>query len=332
MTDIYYPLMPTVDMTVLLEQPLPIVEGQTKDTRSMVMQAGGLANTMIEAVRLGLSVLPVGQMGQDLFGDWLIEQYKEERIDTSRLHREPGFETQKVLVLADRQRAHAFVSMNRGAFGPLPVWRQDLQDSRALCLTGYHLACEDTCDQAVRMLKTAHQMGKLVFFDPGPTIAKLPPDWVCSLLPYCDYLVLTADEAAYLASGSAEEMAAALAAHGCQVVLKDGGRGCYLYRGNTGFWAPGYQVPVVDTTGAGDSFLAAFMLGVLSDLPLAATAALANGAGAAMVQKLGSGRMVPTVDEIAAVLEQRWPQAFGGRRVPQLLDGLRALFLGETRQ
>jgi sugar/nucleoside kinase (ribokinase family) len=61
---------------------------------------------------------------------------------------------------------------------------------------------------------------------------------------------------------------------------------------------------VRDATAAGDSLDAAVIYAYLNHLPLPALGALANAAGAAKVQKLGTGHNVPTVTEIAGVLDR----------------------------
>ena len=68
--------------------------------------------------------------------------------------------------------------------------------------------------------------------------------------------------------------------------------------------APAYPVSVVDATGAGDSVAGAVIYGWLKRLPLPALAKLANAAGAAKVQKRGTGHNVPSRDEVRAVLVQ----------------------------
>jgi ribokinase len=60
---------------------------------------------------------------------------------------------------------------------------------------------------------------------------------------------------------------------------------------------------MVDNTGAGDALDAAVIYGYLQDFALERLGSLANGAGAAKAQKRGTGRNMPTREEIEAVLE-----------------------------
>jgi sugar/nucleoside kinase (ribokinase family) len=65
---------------------------------------------------------------------------------------------------------------------------------------------------------------------------------------------------------------------------------------------PGFSVPVVDTTGAGDTFNAAFVAATLRGDPLAARLRFANAAGALSVTAMGPRGLLPTRDEIEAFL------------------------------
>jgi sugar/nucleoside kinase (ribokinase family) len=88
------------------------------------------------------------------------------------------------------------------------------------------------------------------------------------------------------------------------VVVKRGAQGCLLQRDGETVEQPGFAVPVRDTTGAGDAVAAALILAWLSGYDLPATAALANAAGAATVQRLGGGLNLPGVAEINALLQR----------------------------
>ncbi len=66
--------------------------------------------------------------------------------------------------------------------------------------------------------------------------------------------------------------------------------------------APAFPVPLVDATGAGDSLDAAILFGYLRGLPVPDLADLGNAAGAAKVQKWGTGHHLPTLAEIRKVL------------------------------
>ncbi|MGH2619258.1 MAG: carbohydrate kinase family protein, partial [Anaerolineales bacterium] len=108
-------------------------------------------------------------------------------------------------------------------------------------------------------------------------------------------------------TGQSDPTRAAQALRGlgpAMVVVKRGSRGCLVCTMDGVLDQPAIAVPVVDTTGAGDSLDAAVVYGYLAGLEVRSLAVLANAAGAAKVQKRGTGRSVPTLSEIRAELKR----------------------------
>ena len=91
----------------------------------------------------------------------------------------------------------------------------------------------------------------------------------------------------------------ALLAGGCRVVVTTlGADGCDCRSAGARVRLPGCRVPVVDTTGAGDTFNGAFVHGLLSGAPLEEAARLANAAAGRAVTRMGGRGGVATRDEV----------------------------------
>ena len=132
----------------------------------------------------------------------------------------------------------------------------------------------------------------------------LPFELRLSALYRCSVVLLTEEEIPLVVRGGKDVSDAPklLSENVKLVVVKLGAKGSVAFTKEGRVAHPGFEVPVVDTTAAGDSFAAAFMVAWLQERPLAETLAIANAMGAAKVQKLGSGRQVPTLKEIQKVL------------------------------
>lgn len=313
MADSLFLTFPLVDLTVPLEGELPVRADTTTAIRTIVEEPGGPANIFIAARRVGCDILPVGAVGDDHYGRFLLEAYRREGIDTSRLMVHSGLETRKVVVLVDRNGRHAYISMLDGDFIYPPDLEDLLEQTRSLCVSGYMLLDRAAGTGLTELVPKARAMGKDVFFDPGPLIPQIPAAWMSAVLENSSAVVLN-DEEAVLLSGlpGVEEGAGAIAARTPGwVVVKAGARGCYLMADGRGTWYPGFPVKLADTTGAGDSFLGAFIHAYLSGWDQETAALFSNAMGAAMVAKRGSGTQVPTARELIAVLEG------GGCRVPE---------------
>mgnify|MGYP002514607811 CR=1 FL=1 len=88
------------------------------------------------------------------------------------------------------------------------------------------------------------------------------------------------------------------------VVLKLGARGCYVYDGKYCDLISPCEVPVVDTTAAGDVFTAALTAEYLRTEDILASAKFANAAGALAVSKKGAIASIPNLDEVKNMMLQ----------------------------
>jgi sugar/nucleoside kinase (ribokinase family) len=143
---------------------------------------------------------------------------------------------------------------------------------------------------AMKMLRLdlAELMGRAKSFG---CVTSLDTDWdiygnwmrlLEGALPKIDYLLTNEEEAVELAGKKdPQEAARALLARGPKAVaVKRGERGSMLATTNGVSEFPAYRVQVLDTTCAGDAFVAGFLLGVGSGRPLEESMRLGNAAGA----------------------------------------------------
>lgn len=313
MIDSLFLNFPLVDMTVPIDGELPIQANTTTPIGTIINEPGGPANIFIAARRVGCNILPVGAVGDDYYGRFVLDAYAREGIDTSYLTVHPGLETRKVIVLVDRKGRHAYISMLDGDFECPEDISALLTQSRSLCVSGYMLLDGIAGGKLVELARLAHSQGKAVFFDPGPLIPQIRPEWMERMLASSAAVILN-DEEAELLSGlkGVENCAKAIAGRtGGWVVVKAGGKGCYIVEGGEGNWYPGFHVEMVDTTGAGDTFWGAFIHAFLSGWDKETVALFCNAMGATMVSKQGSGSQAPTFEELVATLEK------GGFPIPE---------------
>ncbi len=89
--------------------------GETVTGGQFVLAPGGKgANQAVAAARLGARVTLVARVGQDLFGDQAIENYKNEGIVTDAILRDPDHSTGVALILVDDQGEN-LISVASGA-------------------------------------------------------------------------------------------------------------------------------------------------------------------------------------------------------------------------
>jgi sugar/nucleoside kinase (ribokinase family) len=295
-------------LDLITEVPLPIVPGRHRETPPIHPEPGGGCNFLIAGAHLGAHMSAVGVVGDDVFGRLIVEGLQGEGVDTSAVFCAPGSTSAVVYDLIDPEtRLHTFVgSFADGApmlFGEAA--RQRIEGADAVFLQGYTLLERQLPGMIDAALALARQQNKPLYFDVGPPSKAVPKDRLHAVLGQMSVIMLTSDEMDIIAPGMDEDEAcAALFAQGvATVVVKRGGQGCSVFTQDARFDATGLSVQVVDTVGAGDCFNAAFIYGRCTGLDLRRAAELANGMGAACVQKVAAGRNAPTRDEVAAVLK-----------------------------
>jgi sugar/nucleoside kinase (ribokinase family) len=246
----------------------------------------------------------IGALGDDHWGRLVASWVEAEGVDLSGV-RCSGTST-VVIVLISQAGEHVFLG-KYGQTSKIALTELELnkiKDAGAIYLAGYTLREAGLVDLALEIVRLTKQVGIPLFFDPGPQIALVSPDVCHTVLALVDTLFVAEDELSLLTSGSVADL---MELGPTTVVVKRGAAGCEVYvhgQETPLFEAPGYPVPVVDTSAAGDSFNATFIVASLWGWPLADAARLANAVGAAKVKKLGGGRNVPTLAEVRAVLDE----------------------------
>lgn len=268
---------------------------------------GGACNVAIMASRFGLPVMAMGEVGEDLFGEIVLEGLVDEGVDVSSVIVTPGGRTPVANVLVDDRGEPAYL----GFPGDLHLvtlqetWRDQITSADALYCDGW-AEHKGVPGMILDGLRTARDAGVPSFFDPGPGNPEIDNNWHAVAASMATVTLATEDEA-YRLSGEDDPVTSArsLLARGCKmVVIKRGMAGCFLLRNGDLHIAPGLPVVAKDATGAGDSLAAAVIYGYLQGLDLESLGDLANATGAAKVRKLGTGHNMPTIEEVNAMLQR----------------------------
>ena len=261
--------------------------------------------------RLGRTTGFIGVVGDDDFGRCLLDRFVQDGVDTSHVVVLPDYSTGVAFVAYFRDGSRRFLFHWRhaaaGQLGPEHVQPDYVRGARWLHVTGCNLAvnesCRMACERAVELLGP----GARLSFDPNIRPEVLSVEEVQQLcrpiLERCDVFFPSRGEAMMLTGATDDDIGCRqLAAQGKLVVLKRGAEGCRVYVGTEVHNVPGFVVPEVDPTGAGDTFCAAFVVGLLDGLELAAAAQFANAAGALAVTRRGPMEGAPTREEVTRLL------------------------------
>ncbi|KAK6259989.1 Carbohydrate kinase PfkB - like 2 [Theobroma cacao] len=291
-------------------------------------EAGGNCNMAIAAARLGLNCITIGHVGNEIYGNFLLDVLHDEGIGMVGMSEETdpvnspiaSYDTLLCWVLVDPLQKHGFCSRADFSKEPAFSWMSTLSEevkraikqSRILFCNGYDFD-EFSPSMIISAVDYAVEVGTSVFFDPGPRGKSLLRGTVDEqkalrhFLRMTDVLLLTSDEAESL-TGIANPILAGQellrqGVHTKWVVIKMGPKGSILITTSSITCAPAFKVKVMDTVGCGDSFVAAIAFGFIHKTPLVTTLAFANAVGAATAMGCGAGRNVAAVKQIVELME-----------------------------
>ena len=293
---------------------------QLLDDAALVI-GGSASITAHGLARLGRPVSLVAAVGDDHFGSFLTGLLVEAGVDVGHVAVRPDLPTGLTVALnrgpdramltmtgavdslteADVNRALDALSAEGGPAGHVHVASLYLQPALAPALPG--------------LLRSARERGLTTSLDTNgdPSEQWLGLD---GLLPHLDVLLPNRDEAVALArEPDPRRAASALASRGPLTVVKDGGAGAFAVSADGDVVeVPASPVDPIDTTGAGDTFDAAFLDGWLDGLPLASVLRRSVAAGTLCVGRIGGTAGQPTTDQITDALDEPAPQ---GQEAPR---------------
>ncbi len=292
------------DMVITLDQlPRP---GETVVGGEFLTAPGGKgANQAVAAARAGGSVSFIARVGRDSLGDEAIEGYVRDRIDVSRVVRDPRAPTGAALIFVARGGENS-IAVASGANHRLTA--ADIGRARPLLERASVVLMQlETPIAAVEAAaRIAQAKGALVVLNPAPA-RPLPP----ALLRRVTILTPNEVEAECLTGirvsdrRSAEQAMVRLRRRVKTVVLTLGPRGALIADESGMRRVPGFKVAAVDTTAAGDVFNGALAVGLTEGRDLDDAVRFANAAAALSVTRWGAQPSAPTRGAIDRFIRRR---------------------------
>ena len=259
---------------------------------------GNGANTSFALATLGTPVRLTGAVGRDEPGRFLLDALRQAGVDV-RLVEQTQAPTGATIALVNSKGDRKFLhrlGASTEAFATSLEFTEEVIDGMA----HYHLASiflmPHLRAHAAQILCRARAAGLSTSIDTnwdtaGRWIADLGP-----CLPSLDILFINEDEAR-MCTGSRDASEAAgifLCGGVTTAVMKLGSRGCAIYTEKREILCPAFEVDAIDTTGAGDCFVAGFLAALMDGGSLAEAGWLGNAVGAHVVQRIGGAEGVPS--------------------------------------
>jgi ribokinase len=296
----------SLNMDLIVGAPRIPAPGETIMGHEFHTAPGGKgANQAVAAARLGARVSMVGRVGDDAYGRTQLSNLAADGVDTTFVTLDSETHTGVALIIVDDAGENSIV-VSSGANWRVSAADVDAAEHVIADADMLLLQLEIRPEAVERAAELAARHGVSVVLNPAPA-----GPLSSGLLARVSYLIPNEGETAILSGQpvadleSAHSAARALRQRGVgTVVMTLGGRGALLIAAGQELQVPAFSVKVVDTTAAGDAFVAGFAVAVASGQPLAEAVRFAAAAGALATKKMGAQPSLPVLEEVNRLLEE----------------------------
>lgn len=275
----------------------------TRRVDQIVIESGGdCLNTAIALRKLGADVGCIGILGEDPLGDYLHGVLGDNRIDDQGIVFDNACATSSVVVLINQKGERVFLYYG-GANDILTFDKVDqdmVKAAKIVHVGGAYLLPRFDGNGARDLFKLAQAEDAFTTMDvtwdtTGRWMKIIEP-----CLPYLDLFMPSINEAKEICQTTeVEKMAEVLKGKGVKnVIIKMGKDGSYVDAFGQAYQQNPYHVPVVDTTGAGDSFVAGVLYGLSQGWEIGAITQFASAVSAHCIQALGATNGIPSHEMI----------------------------------
>lgn len=277
-------------MDLVVTSPKRPQAGETVLGSSFKTVPGGKgANQAVAASRLGADVFMIGCVGSDHYGKEIIDNLRKNGVKTDYVKPVADLESGTAhIVLAEGDNSIIVVKGANDAVTPAYVEGAKAAIEQADIV----LIQQETPEETV--LYTAGLCAKAgvpLVLNPAP--ARPVHE---RIIEQAAYLTPNEHEAAYLFPTLRQEEA--LKKYPEKLLITEGAQGVRYYDGNQEVLVPSYRVEAVDTTGAGDTFNAAFAVAAAEGKGLEKSLRFANRAASLSVTKFGAQGGMPSRKEV----------------------------------
>ena len=266
-------------------------------------QGGKGANQAVAVAKLGLPVSLIGKVGNDVFGDELLENLNRETVDTSMIVRHEGPSgVAFIYVFEQTSENHIIViSGSNKEVKSNQISDKELSTSDVL-ISQLEVPPSEIEDLFIRAKNSGTY--RMLNAAPALEISK-------NLIRETDLLVMNESELENLSERSVDNENIDSIAEAIKVLnLKTtqsiavtlGSKGVYVYTNQKGDFINGHKIEAVDTTGSGDCFIGALATHYLKSNDLLDSVNFANKAAALSVTKRGASASMPTLEEVVNFL------------------------------
>jgi len=294
-----------VDMILTGLKSMPILGREIIAQSCSVVLGSSTAICASGVARLGLKTGFVGKIGNDRFGDVVMQSLVKNGIDVSKVVVDNSINT-GITIALNKDKDRALVTY-MGSIDALKFEDIDVElvkNARHIHVGSYFLQ-NNLRPKITKLFEIAQENGVTTSLDAGwdDTL-----DWnygIFDALKHTDIFLPNEGEALNITKEDTVEKAVlVLAKYAKKVVIKCGTKGAIGKSGDLTINQGTFDLKPIDTTGAGDSFNAGFIYGFLKGYDFEKSITIGNACGAISVTRIGGASSCATLQEVEELIKK----------------------------
>lgn len=282
-------------------------------TESISLNTGGDAlNEAVTCSRLGLKTALVGNLGADFFGDYIVNVLKKENISAEGITFFSDCQTAVNVALIGSEGKRCILTAPVTNMNRMELTEKGaavLRETELICIGSLFVSRSLDAEMVQEIYRTAGETGAVTvadasFRDPTEWVDVDPYSWIDGV----DYFLPSYEEGSRITGKKEpEDIARELLSHVKKaVILKLGAEGSLVcsHEGDM-YRVPAFSVDVVDTTGAGDNFVAGFLWGLKQKLSLRECCLRATAVGGMATTGVGANGAVKSAEQMELFLKEK---------------------------
>lgn len=291
----------SLNYDIIVKQKRMPLKGETYTGDSISFSGGGKgANQAVQAAKLGAETYLVGRVGADGFGDYLIEELKRYQVRLDYLERSTA--TTGMGIVHALEDGSVFATITTGANGEVDQAQIDRVEPLIARSAILVLQMEIPIPTLEYIISLGRHHNCQIILNAAPAVPISD-----QALRQVDYLIVNEPEASFYCQAEISDFETAnrhyhkLYTHFDGIlIITLGAKGSFLYDKQVVYHIPPNEVPVIETTGAGDSYIGAFATALLNGKSVYDAACFGAAAAEITVTRIGAQSAMPDLQEMSA--------------------------------
>ncbi|WIK67417.1 ribokinase [Globicatella sanguinis] len=280
----------SISTDIVVEATVAPAVGETIQGDKLSFSFGGKgANQAVAVARLGVETEMIGSVGNDVFGNQLIENLENNSIKTENVKQVDQSSGTAIIQLIQGDNSIIYIP---GANNELTV--KDIENAKSTLQESQLVIIQNEVKAEVvqNTIDLCMELNTPLLYNPAPA-RQLSEDYIKKVT------YLTPNETEFKVLFPNQKMEDVLAKYPNKLVVTLGDKGAAYHNGVEVKMVPSFKVDkVIDTTGAGDCFNGAFAVATVKGLTIDQAIKFANLASSIAIQRFGAQSGNPTLKEI----------------------------------